>query len=219
MATLEKRIAAEYQKASGIGAIVHAVNCGRLLCQAKARCKRGEWSPWLASHWLASVRVANDYMRLSGAVASGSISGWETLSIDEALRSIRSRQRKPQQPVSTATATDTTTPSKTPAENLKGQIHSLSVASNSVAVAVDQFLNGSDDGRPVKVEWQDARPTIEDALRVSFGMGTSLTSREYQPGAVTFVSENVMSGDSGLCEAASWKGKGLRVTVTVEIVD
>lgn len=219
MKTLEKRIAAEYQKASGAGAIVHAVNCGDLLHKAKSRCKRGDWSPWLALHWSASVRVANDYMRLSTAITSGVISDWETLSIDEALRSIRTRNRKPQEPSSVITTADTAATIQTPADKLKSLIHSLSATSNDIAVLVDRFINGSTDGLPTKVEWQDARALIEETLRVSFGQGSTLTSRKCQPGRVTFLSENVMSGQSGLGETASWKDKGLRVTVTVEIVD
>ena len=219
MTTLEKRIAAEYQKASGIGAIVHAVKCGDLLHKAKSRCKRGDWSPWLASNWSASVRVANDYMRLSTAIANGVISDWETFTIDEALRSIRSRKRKPQEPSSVATTADTAATIETPADKLKALIHSLSATSSDVAGILHRFINGSTDGMPTKVEWQDARALIEETMRVSFGQGSPATSREYQPGRVTFLSENVMSGQSGLGETASWKDKGLRVTVTVEIVD
>lgn len=218
MKTLEKRIAAEYQKASGVGAIVHAVNCGRLLHEAKQRCKRGEWSPWLATHWAASVRVANDYMRLAKAVESGGVIDWETLSIDEALRSIRSRKRKPQEPLSVVTAADTIATAKTPANKLASLVHSLSVASDDTAKVLYEFIQRN-DGSASKLEWQEARAMIEDTLRVSFGMGTPLTSCEHDPGQVTIRSQNVMIGDSGLGEPASWSGKGLRVTVCVEIVE
>lgn len=219
MKTLEKRIADEYQKASGVGAIVHAVNCGKLLCQAKARCKRGEWSPWLASHWSASVRVANDYMRLSVAVANGSIGEWETLSIDEALRSIRSRQRKPQQAVITIEAPESPTAIETPEVKLTNQIGWLSAKAGDVVETLHRFIDGSIDGMPIKTEWKDARELIIAALRNSSAIGSGKTSVKRQSDQVTFISKNVMSGKSGLGERTSWKDKGLRVTVSIEIVD
>jgi len=46
-------------------AVEHAVRCGELLTEAKAQVAHGEWLPWLAEHFPASVRKAQGYMRLA----------------------------------------------------------------------------------------------------------------------------------------------------------
>lgn len=42
----------------------HAIECGRLLTDAKAQCAHGEWLPWLESNTEISPQMAQRYMRL-----------------------------------------------------------------------------------------------------------------------------------------------------------
>ncbi len=46
-------------------AIEHAVRCGQLLCEQKARLKHGEWIPWVKEHCGFSEDMAQRYMRLA----------------------------------------------------------------------------------------------------------------------------------------------------------
>ncbi|MBA7561091.1 hypothetical protein ES708_02726 [subsurface metagenome] len=48
----------------GVEALKHAIECGRLLAEAKAQMKHGEWLPWLGEHFEASQPWAWGYMRL-----------------------------------------------------------------------------------------------------------------------------------------------------------
>ncbi len=43
----------------------HALNCGRLLIEAKTKCEHGQWQPWLAANFRASERTAQGYMRVA----------------------------------------------------------------------------------------------------------------------------------------------------------
>jgi len=45
--------------------VQHAIRCGELLADAKARVKHGEWLPWLAENFDGSAWSAQAYMRLS----------------------------------------------------------------------------------------------------------------------------------------------------------
>ena len=46
-------------------AVEHAARCGKLLAEVKAQLAHGEWLPWLAENFPASVRTAQNYMRLA----------------------------------------------------------------------------------------------------------------------------------------------------------
>jgi phage N-6-adenine-methyltransferase len=46
-------------------AVVHAVNCGRVLRAAKKRLRHGQWLPWLAGHFEGSEDTAQVWMRLA----------------------------------------------------------------------------------------------------------------------------------------------------------
>jgi hypothetical protein len=225
MTTLIAKIQAEYKKASGSGAIVHASNCGKLLIKAKGLCKRGEWANWLALNWVASVRLANDYMRLSMSIEEGKFEDWKSMSIDQALRSLRSRTRKPSSIPATEIEAETTeskpTSSKTKSrEKLSGLIHTITADANRVAGSLYGFVSGSENGVPIKLEWKDAKSEIGKVLsKPSYEGTTGAKLIESKPNRMAFRSELITSGNSGLGEKASWAGKGLRVTVTIEIVD
>src|SRR5262245_30830655 len=45
----------------------HAMNCGDLLIEAKAKVPHGQWLPWLSEHCSISERTAQLYMRLARA--------------------------------------------------------------------------------------------------------------------------------------------------------
>jgi len=64
---LAAQIEAEHQAAVGAARSVtdHAVACGRLLIQAKARLAHGEWLPWLEGNTTVSIRTAQVYTRLA----------------------------------------------------------------------------------------------------------------------------------------------------------
>ncbi|MCH8839366.1 MAG: DUF3102 domain-containing protein [Planctomycetes bacterium] len=64
---LASEINAEHQacmQAAG-KAIEHAMRCGDLLSEAKAKCPYGEWQDWLKQNFDASSRTARAYMRLA----------------------------------------------------------------------------------------------------------------------------------------------------------
>jgi len=64
---LAEAIVAEHQAAQRAweGAVMHAVECGRLLIHAKETIAHGQWIPWLEENFPASVRTAQGYMRLA----------------------------------------------------------------------------------------------------------------------------------------------------------
>jgi hypothetical protein len=43
----------------------HAIRCGELLLQAKAKLEHGQWQPWLRKHVKFAARTARDYMALA----------------------------------------------------------------------------------------------------------------------------------------------------------
>lgn len=47
--------------------VSHAIECGRLLAEVKAQLRHGEWGPWLADNFPASMRTAQTYMQLAAA--------------------------------------------------------------------------------------------------------------------------------------------------------
>ena len=46
-------------------AIEHAIECGRLLVEAKASVPHGEWLPWLCENTKVSERTARRWMRFA----------------------------------------------------------------------------------------------------------------------------------------------------------
>lgn len=83
-------------ESSAKSAIEHALECGRLLTEAKAQLKHGGWLAWLEGNCHVKKRQAQKYMALSG--------GWQTiesksasnalLSIDESLHAIKQEERE-----------------------------------------------------------------------------------------------------------------------------
>jgi Protein of unknown function (DUF3102) len=67
LADLAARINAEHQAAFGHArqAVQHAAECGRLLIEAKAQVKHGEWLPWLEANTEVGPRQCQKYMRLA----------------------------------------------------------------------------------------------------------------------------------------------------------
>ena len=70
---LAERINAAHDAAfrSAQSAIEAAVECGRLLIQAKAALEHGEWLPWLDANTRVGARQAQKYMRLAKAANGG----------------------------------------------------------------------------------------------------------------------------------------------------
>jgi hypothetical protein len=64
---LALRINAEHEAAfkSARAAFEHAINCGRLLLEAKAKAPHGTWLPWLREHTAVSERTAQRWMRFA----------------------------------------------------------------------------------------------------------------------------------------------------------
>lgn len=48
-------------------AVERAINCGRMLLEAKEKAGHGNWKSWIAENFPASYRTAAGYMRLAGA--------------------------------------------------------------------------------------------------------------------------------------------------------
>jgi hypothetical protein len=71
LAALAVEIRAEHDAAQGAWrtAVEHAINCGRLLLEAKAQLSHGEWGRWLEENFPASRRTAQGYMQLAREAA------------------------------------------------------------------------------------------------------------------------------------------------------
>ena len=67
LADLAARINAEHDAAFGRAreAVQHAAECGRLLLEAKAQVRHGEWLSWLEVDTKVSARQSQKYMRLA----------------------------------------------------------------------------------------------------------------------------------------------------------
>jgi hypothetical protein len=75
---------------AGVRATVEAaIRCGRLLQEAKAQVPHGGWATWLAQHFPASARTAQNYMRLA-QYPNAQLPA--DLTIDGALKQIAPRQ-------------------------------------------------------------------------------------------------------------------------------
>jgi hypothetical protein len=69
-AALVPRINAAHDQAhqSARTAIEHAVECGRLLLEAKAKVAHGQWLPWIEANLSFGVRQAQKYIRLAAFI-------------------------------------------------------------------------------------------------------------------------------------------------------
>lgn len=67
LAGLARRINDEHTSAIGaaVSALEHANECGKLLIEAKAQLKHGQWLPWLRENCRVKERQAQYYMRLA----------------------------------------------------------------------------------------------------------------------------------------------------------
>jgi hypothetical protein len=67
LTTLATEIRKEHEAAERdwSSAVEHAISAGRLLIEAKAKVRHGEWLPWLENNFPASEDTAHNYMRLA----------------------------------------------------------------------------------------------------------------------------------------------------------
>jgi Protein of unknown function (DUF3102) len=67
LASLARRIDAEHEatQTAACMTIEHAIECGRLLVEAKASVPHGEWLPWLRENTKVSERTARRWMRFA----------------------------------------------------------------------------------------------------------------------------------------------------------
>lgn len=67
---IRKNINKEHRLAeqAATNAVLHAMNAGALLIEARGHCPRGTWGQWLANHFEGSERTAQAYMRVAARV-------------------------------------------------------------------------------------------------------------------------------------------------------
>src|SRR4029079_8036463 len=87
---LAARIEQHHQAAceAHASAIDNAIDCGKLLIEAKAKLKHGDWLPWLEEHTSVSTRQAQKYMRLAehkGELLAGKYAPGSHLPLNEAI--------------------------------------------------------------------------------------------------------------------------------------
>jgi hypothetical protein len=156
LADLAARINAEHEAvihAIGRG-LDHAINCGRLLIEAKAQLEHGQWLPWLRDHCPASLpeRTASHYMRLARGASE-----LEAKSATVADLSVRDALRLLTSPRGTLGTGDNEwyTPARyiDAARSVLGGID-LDPATSEFAqsrIRADQFFTAEDDG--LTQEW------------------------------------------------------------------
>jgi hypothetical protein len=95
---LAERIEAEHQAATSAArtAIEHAVECGKLLIEAKAQIGHGGWLVWLEAHTSVSARQSQRYMRLASAAIEGKYDATSHLTIEGALAAIAAPKDDPE---------------------------------------------------------------------------------------------------------------------------
>jgi hypothetical protein len=81
-------------------AIEYAIECGRLLLEAKANVGHGGWLPWVEANTKVSARQSQRYMRLAAAAIEGKCDATSFLTIEGALAAIAAPREdpKPQAP-------------------------------------------------------------------------------------------------------------------------
>lgn len=82
-------------------AVAHALECGRLLSEAKSRVGHGGWTQWLGDNFNGSGRTARDYMKLHDQ--KGSLPS-DVSSVRQALKTISSPGSKRQRAANLPTA-------------------------------------------------------------------------------------------------------------------
>jgi hypothetical protein len=84
LADLAARIRAEHE-ASTLAikrGLQHAITCGRLLIEAKAQLRHGQWLPWLREHCQVPERSAQRYMQLAIYAADAKSDNLADLALD-----------------------------------------------------------------------------------------------------------------------------------------
>jgi hypothetical protein len=80
-------------------AVEHALRCGELLIEAKAKINHGQWLPWLKANCAVSERTAQAYVRLARelpALAPGKAQRVADLPLREALKALVSEPSEEQ---------------------------------------------------------------------------------------------------------------------------
>jgi hypothetical protein len=106
--TLADKINAEHRAFTGSlkKTAEHGIRAGKLLVEAKSKCKHGTWLDWLEAHFEGAPRTAQEYMRLYGRRDEVRANTRDSahLSISGALREIAA----PQKPVEATLTTEPT---------------------------------------------------------------------------------------------------------------
>jgi hypothetical protein len=100
LSELAQAIDREHQAAHAAArtALQHALECGRLLLQAKAALPHGQWLPWLEANTSVTARQSQKYMRLATAVLEGKYEATSHLSIEGALEALATPRTLPSPP-------------------------------------------------------------------------------------------------------------------------
>jgi hypothetical protein len=100
LADLAGAIEAEHQAAHGAAraALDHALECGRLLLEAKAQLPHGSWLDWLERNTSVSARQSQRYMRLAAARFEGRSDVASHLTIEGALSALADRNAPREHP-------------------------------------------------------------------------------------------------------------------------
>jgi hypothetical protein len=77
-------------------ALEHALECGRLLIQAKAAVPHGGWLEWLEANTSVSARQSQRYMRLATAALEGKYDATSHLTIKGALKALAVPRDEPE---------------------------------------------------------------------------------------------------------------------------
>lgn len=94
--------------------VEHAIKCGEMLLDEKARAGHGRWLRWLADNFEGSEDKAQRYMRLAGhkdAIIDPNTAGLRYLSVSEAIDALASSQTEPGQATAPSKASDRARPS------------------------------------------------------------------------------------------------------------
>jgi hypothetical protein len=99
-------IEAEHQAAhqAARSALEHALQCGRLLLEAKERVEHGEWLPWLEANTRVGPWQAQKYMRLATAALEGKCDSASHLTIEGALTALADHREAKKHPIRTKAA-------------------------------------------------------------------------------------------------------------------
>src|SRR3954469_19186217 len=79
-------VAHDFAGAAARSAIEHAIECGRLLIEAKTSLPHGKWLGWLEANTVVSARQSQKYMRLAEGVETGKCEVDAHLTIDGAMK-------------------------------------------------------------------------------------------------------------------------------------